>query len=64
VGEVSLNLRLEGALVEVSVELLHVEAELSGVLLKIGALEGTLIGEQLVVHLPELTLSAGGEGCL
>ena len=47
------------AAVERRLELAHVEAELLRVLLEVGALEVLLVGEQLVVHLPELPLRLG-----
>src|SRR4051794_22643591 len=59
---VGLDLRLELVGVEGSLELGHVEAELLGVLLQAGPVEGGLVLEQLVVHLPELALLGGGHG--
>src|SRR5262249_41257579 len=53
------DLVLELAAVERGLELRHVEAELLGVLLKRRAVEGLLVREELVVHLPELALLVG-----
>src|SRR6185436_2238634 len=56
------DLRLVLVAVQRRLELGHVEAQLLGVLLQAGAVELLLVGEQLVVHLPELALLAGGPG--
>jgi hypothetical protein len=50
---------LGGWRVDVLLELLDVETDFLGVLLKIRALEILLVGEELVVHLPELALRLG-----
>src|SRR3954468_9543442 len=53
---VSVDLRLVGVCVERCLELVHVEAELLGVLLESGALDAVgraLVLEKQVVHLPE-----------
>ena len=47
------------ARVEVRLELRHVEPDLARVLLERRAIERLLIGEHLVVHLPELALRVG-----
>ena len=47
--------------VERGLELAHVEAELPRVLLEVRALDVLLVGEELVVHLPELPLLLRGE---
>jgi hypothetical protein len=62
--EVSVYLRFELVAVEVSVELLEVEADLRSVAFEVSALKLTLIREERVMHLPELPLSARGERSL
>ena len=57
--QVGVDAALAGAAVERGLELAHVEAELPRVLLEVGALDVLLVGEQLVVHLPELALRLG-----
>jgi len=59
-----LDLPLETCPVEGRLELVHVELQLLRVLLEALALERLLVGEELVVHLPELPLLAGGQGGL
>ncbi len=57
---VGLDLGLALLRVERRLELAHVEAQLLRVLLVGRAVHGLLVGEDLVVHLPELPLLAGG----
>src|SRR4029077_4413487 len=58
---VRVDLVLELPRVERLLELAHVEAELLRVLLEGGAVEGLLVGEQLVVVGPELPLLVRGQ---
>ena len=59
-GRVRLDLRLALLRVERRLELAHVQAQLLRVLLVGGAVHRLLVGEDLVVHLPELALLARG----
>ena len=59
---VGLDRRLGLGIVDGGLELGHVEADLAGVLLEIGRGQRLLVGEQLVVHLPELALLGRGHG--
>ena len=58
-GLLGVDLLLPLARVQVGLELLHVQADLARVLLQGRALERGLVGEQLLVHLPELALRLG-----
>ncbi len=60
-GQVGVDLRLAGVRVERQLELVHVEPDLLRVLVEIGPLQVLLVGEHLVVHLPELPLRLGGD---
>lgn len=55
-------LRAVLVVVECCTDLAHVETHLTGVALKVGTLEGALVLEEEVVHLPELVVSALFEG--
>ena len=59
-GRVGLDCLFALLRVQRRLELTHVEAEVLGVLLERRAILVRLVGEQLVVHLPELPLLAGG----
>ena len=61
---VLVDLGLEAAAVEVGLELLDVQPEVLGVGLEVLTGQGALVLEELVVHLPELALGAGGQGGL
>src|SRR5205823_2266994 len=59
-----LDLLLVLAGVECRLELRHVEADLLRILLERRTVEGLLVGEELIVHLPELALLARGHRSL
>ena len=58
------NLCLGLFAVQVSVEAGHVQADLLSIALEICRLQLSLVGEEHIMHFPELTLLAGGNGCL
>ena len=59
---VGLDVLLELFTVERGLESAHVQPQLRRVLFQAGPVDIRLVGEQLVVHLPELSLLAGGAG--
>ncbi len=63
-SQVGVDLRFADVRVERHLELAHVEPDLLRVLVEIGPLQVVLVGEHLVVHLPELPLRLGGDGRL
>ncbi len=62
--QVGVDARLARMRVERGLELVHVEPNLLGVLLEACPVQRLLVGEHLVVHLPELPLRLGGDGGL